>query len=482
MSVFYGKVIELQDIEQHEGQYGMRIRLSVPESQAEPAFERVWIWAIDHATAESLLAVTDFDGTHKYRLSRHTAWDANRRQCIGYITKTRRDQSIRSPFLCSEAFIHNLDSIHRVQHLNGIQALPFLSLACEGREAGTLQPEEKRNRDKQKKPKKQRMPLRRTAISALSMLSILLLGSFDAPSLQVTESPGAPAFTTGTALPAFQSVRHTAAVAEASSSPAPRSLESELRPKASHEPKPKPQAELKQQPEPQMESKPQTALKKQPEPQTEPKQQIALKKQPELKQQAEHPSFELKDAITYSLPKGHVALTFDDGPSKYSAKIMKVLKEHQVGGTFFFVGENVDKHPAAVRAIQESGYSIGSHSMNHVNMPLLTFEEQKAQIKSAAESIEAITRQPVTLFRPPYGAFNEMTEEASRSYGSCIVLWNKDPEDWLTRDKDKILNYVRHTEPSGSIILLHESQAVIDALPAIIEYLKDQDLKIVSLR
>lgn len=465
MSVFYGKVIELQDIEQHEGQYGMRIRLSVPESQAEPAFERVWIWAIDHATAESLLAVTDFDGTHKYRLSRHTAWDTNRRQYIGYITKTRRDQSIRFPFLCSEAFIHNLDSIHRVQHLNGIQALPFLSLAYEEREAGTLQQEEKRNRDK-KKPKKQRMPLRRTAISALSMLSILLLGSFDAPSLQVAESPGAPAFTTGTALPAFQSVRHTAAVAEASSSPAPRSLESELRPKASQEPKPKPQAELKQQPEPQMEPKPQTALKK----------------QPELKQQAELPSFELKDAITYSLPKGYVALTFDDGPSKYSAKIMKVLKEHQVGGTFFFVGENVDKHPAAVRAIQESGYSIGSHSMNHVSMPLLTFEEQKAQIKSAAESIEAITKQPVTLFRPPYGAFNEMTEEASRSYGSSIVLWNKDPEDWLTRDKDKILNYVRHTEPSGSIILLHESQAVIDALPAIIAYLKDQDLKIVSLR
>jgi len=466
MSVFYGKVIELQDIEQHEGQYGMRIRLSVPESQAEPAFERVWIWAIDHATAKSLLAITDFGGTHKYRLSRHTAWDANRRQYIGYITKTRRDQSIRYPFLCSEAFIHNLDSIHRVQHLNGIQALPFLSLAYKEREEGTLQQEEKRDQDKLMKPNKQRIPLRRTAISALSMLLILLLGSFDSPSLQVAESPGAPAFTTGTALPAFQSVRHTAAVAEASSSPAPRSLESELRPKVSHEPKTKPQAELKQQPEPQ----------------TEPKQQIALKKQPELKQQAELPSFELKDAITYSLPKGYVALTFDDGPSKYSAKIMKVLKEHQVGGTFFFVGENVDKHPAAVRAIQESGYSIGSHSMNHVNMPLLTFEEQKAQIKSAAESIEAITRQPVTLFRPPYGAFNEMTEEASRSYGSSIVLWNKDPEDWLTRDKDKILNYVRHTEPSGSIILLHESQAVIDALPAIIEYLKDQDLKIVSLR
>ncbi|MCM3493776.1 polysaccharide deacetylase family protein [Paenibacillus sp. FSL K6-1566] len=449
MSVFYGKVIELQDIEQHEGQYGMRIRLSAAES-----FE--YVWAIDNATAESLLAIVDFDGIHKYRLSRHTVWDANRRQYIGYITKTRRDQSIRYPFVCSEAFIHNLNAVQRVQHLDEIHALPFLSLTYAEREAETLQEEEEPGRNQQKKHKRQRLPMRRVAITALSMLSILLLGSFDALSLPVAESPGASAFTAGTALPAFQSVRHTAAMAEASSNPAPKKLESEPRPKVSSEPKLRPQAELK--------------------PQTELKQQTGTRPQTEL------PSFELKDAVTYSLPKGYVALTFDDGPSKYSAKIMKVLKEHQVGGTFFFVGENVGKHPAAVRAIQESGYSIGSHSMNHANMPLLAYEEQEAQIKSAAESIEAITKQPVTLFRPPYGAFNEMTEEASRAHGSSIVLWNKDPEDWLTRDKDKILHYVRHTEPSGSIILLHESQAVIDALPSIIAYLKDQNLKIVSLQ
>jgi len=431
MSAFYGKVIELQDIEQHEGQYGMRIRLSA----AEP-FERVW--AIDNATAESLLAIADFDGIHKYRLSRHTVWDANRRQYIGYITKTRRDQSIRYPFLCSEAFIHNLNAIHRVQHLDEIHGLSFLSLTCEEREAETLQQEQESEQNKQKKHTRQRVPLRRIAVTALGMLSVLLLGSFDAPSLPAAESPDTLAVTTGTALPAFHSVRHTAAVAEASSSPAPKKPQSEPRAKVSPEPKLKPQAEL--------------------------------------------PSFELTDAVTYSLPKGYVALTFDDGPSKYSAKIMKVLKEHQVGGTFFFVGENAGKHPAAVRAIQENGFSIGSHSMNHANMPLLAYEEQEAQIKRAAESIEAITKQPVTLFRPPYGAFNEMTEEASRSYGSSIVLWNRDPEDWLTRDKDKILHYVRHTEPSGSIILLHESQAVIDALPSIIAYLKDQHLKIVSLQ
>ncbi len=457
MSVFYGKVIELQDIEQHEGQYDMRIRLSAAES-----FERVW--AIDNATAESLLAIADFDGIHKYRLSRHTIWDANRRQYIGYITKTRRDQSIRYPFICSEAFIHNLNAIHRVQHLDEIHALPFLSLTYKEREAETLHlQEEAPGQSQQKKHQRQRLPLRRIAITTLSMLSILLLGSFDAPSLPVAESPGAPAFTAGTALPAFKSARHTAAaVAEASSSPATKKLESEPRPKVSPEPKVRSQAELKQQ----------TEVR----PQTELKEQTGVRPQPEL------PSFELKDAVTYSLPKGYVALTFDDGPSKYSAKIMKVLKEHQVGGTFFFVGENVGKHPAAVRAIQENGYSIGSHSMNHANMPLLAYEEQEAQIKGAAESIEAITKQPVTLFRPPYGAFNEMTEEASRSHGSSIVLWNKDPEDWLTRDRDKILHYVRHTEPSGSIILLHESQAVIDALPSIIAYLKDQNLKIVSLQ
>lgn len=47
----------------------------------------------------------------------------------------------------------------------------------------------------------------------------------------------------------------------------------------------------------------------------------------------------LKQGVTYNLPDGYVALTFDDGPSIYTKEIVEILKQYNVGGTFFFCGE-----------------------------------------------------------------------------------------------------------------------------------------------
>jgi peptidoglycan/xylan/chitin deacetylase (PgdA/CDA1 family) len=63
-----------------------------------------------------------------------------------------------------------------------------------------------------------------------------------------------------------------------------------------------------------------------------------------------------------------------------------------------------------------------------------------------------------------------------------MVLWNADPKDWKSDNANEILDYVINSKASGSIILLHESPPVIEALPKIIEYLKQEDLEIVNLK
>lgn len=63
-----------------------------------------------------------------------------------------------------------------------------------------------------------------------------------------------------------------------------------------------------------------------------------------------------------------------------------------------------------------------------------------------------------------------------------IFFWNRDTEDWKTKNSSKILNYVVTSKSSGSIILLHESQEVVDTLPKIIEHLQAQGLQIVNLK
>ncbi|GBF11509.1 polysaccharide deacetylase family protein [Tepidibacillus sp. HK-1] len=194
------------------------------------------------------------------------------------------------------------------------------------------------------------------------------------------------------------------------------------------------------------------------------------------------PFIELNKVINYSIPEGYVSLTFDDGPSKYTKEIIDVLKKYQVGGTFFFIGLNAKKYPDYVKYVNSNGYSIGNHSLNHTNFTNLSYEKQEINLIKANQIIEEIIPDTVVLFRPPFGAKNELTIDLINKNHKKMVLWNKDTEDWKDNNPDEILNYIHNSKASGSIILLHESQAVIDALPKIIEYLQGKDLKIVSLR
>lgn len=194
------------------------------------------------------------------------------------------------------------------------------------------------------------------------------------------------------------------------------------------------------------------------------------------------PVVTLKKTVNYSVPKGSVALTFDDGPSKYSKKMVNILKKYQVGGTFFYIGLNVKNRPEDVKYTKNNGFTIGSHSMNHSDFSKLSYQKQEKEFTEANQLITKITGNPVILFRPPYGAKNNNTVKMVKKHKSEVVLWNIDTEDWKSRNSKKIIQSVKKEKVSGSVILFHESQATLDALPDIIEYLQKQDLKIVSLQ
>lgn len=177
-----------------------------------------------------------------------------------------------------------------------------------------------------------------------------------------------------------------------------------------------------------------------------------------------------------------VALTFDDGPSDYSKQIVDILMEFGAGGTFFLIGSNMDEHPDSVEYIHDNNFSIGTHSLNHINFASSSLATQKGELQQSIEMIEAVTGEAVTLFRPPYGQMNEDTKQLSRELGQRIVLWNNDPKDWESRNASNILQQVKSQDVSGSIILLHETEATVEALPEIISYLQEQGLQLVSLQ
>lgn len=378
-------------------------------------------WEIDECTAENLKTITNFDKKYKYRLSFNNSWDVVQKQHISTLTRTYREQSDRIYFQCSEDYLNKLVTIKNIQHISDLDKLTFISMNL----APILeqQDEDKQEQDEKALHKKNNSKFRLTSVAVMSLIFVVLFSCFNYVYLNET-------------------IFNEKVLAQ--------SIHSDN----------------------EMDSK-----------QNE---HLDLKKDTLVDNvsynQSTIPFVELDQAITYNIPKGNVALTFDDGPSRYSVEIMDVLKEYGVGGTFFFTGSNVTKYPDYVKYIQSNGYSIGSHSMNHHNMPTLSYEKQEIELIQSIKLLEEITNSEITLFRPPYGSFNNYVKDLTRKNQYKIVLWNNDPKDWQVRDKDKIFNDIQSSNVSGSIILLHESQAVIDALPKIIEYLQELDLQIVNLQ
>ncbi len=183
----------------------------------------------------------------------------------------------------------------------------------------------------------------------------------------------------------------------------------------------------------------------------------------------------------YKVPAGDVALTFDDGPTEYTSRILEALSDNHVHATFFFIGENVQHYKSVVHGAVLDGNQVGDHSENHPNLEDMTAQEQSYEINEAAKEIELVTHQPVTMFRPPYEAFNNDTKQILDQNGMTLTLWNEDPEDWKAKSKADVIQRVLSLPASGSVFILHDKKYTAEALPTIIKAFKAEHLKIVLL-
>jgi peptidoglycan/xylan/chitin deacetylase (PgdA/CDA1 family) len=198
---------------------------------------------------------------------------------------------------------------------------------------------------------------------------------------------------------------------------------------------------------------------------------------------AQHPQYATKHLVpeVWSVAKGEVALTIDDGPSPYTHRILDVLERYDVPVTFFFVGNRVSQWRSAVLRAQRDGDVIGNHSESHPLLTDLSAAEQAAQIETAKGQLEAVIGRPVTLFRPPYGAYNDDTEQVMVKDHLTLVLWNRDPRDWEAKTPAQVVDAVVKGNPSGGVFDLHENALTLAALPDIIAGLKKQGLRFVVL-
>lgn len=179
--------------------------------------------------------------------------------------------------------------------------------------------------------------------------------------------------------------------------------------------------------------------------------------------------------------KGKVALSFDDGPFKtYTYDYLDILEEYGVKTTFFCQVQYVERYPEQLQAIVDAGHEIGCHSYAHAQLNKVSSDALRKEIEKCKEILDPF--QEITLFRYPYGAYNDRTNGILKEYGLISVMWSVDTEDWAKDDPQAVIDHVKKYTKDGDIILLHEGKKVtLAALPGIITTLRDMGFEIVTV-
>jgi len=155
-----------------------------------------------------------------------------------------------------------------------------------------------------------------------------------------------------------------------------------------------------------------------------------------------------------------IALTFDDGPSPATPRILEILAGYSVPATFFQCGENVLRAPELSQAVCAGPHEIGNHSHTHRNFALRRPSYIVDDFDCAQNAISKATSRMPVLMRPPFGVrwfgFREMQERL----GLMGIMWSVIGLDWkLTapRIADRVLCHAR----DGSIVCLHDGRGTL---------------------
>ncbi|MBQ0111012.1 MAG: polysaccharide deacetylase family protein, partial [Oscillospiraceae bacterium] len=170
-----------------------------------------------------------------------------------------------------------------------------------------------------------------------------------------------------------------------------------------------------------------------------------------------------------------VALTFDAAwGSEDTPTLCNILKENGATATFFLVGQWVDKYPESVKQLSDCGFEIGNHSSTHPYFSKISKSEIIKEVQGCNEKIKTITGKSPTVFRMPYGDYNNAAVSAVGELGMYSIQWTCDSKDWMqSATKESIVKDALKNLKPGTIILFHNAaQHAPEALPEVIAKLK----------
>ncbi|WP_310773227.1 polysaccharide deacetylase family protein [Mycobacterium sp. Z3061] len=178
-----------------------------------------------------------------------------------------------------------------------------------------------------------------------------------------------------------------------------------------------------------------------------------------------------------------VALTFDDGPSPYTDRLLQILKDNDAKATFFEIGNKVAANPAGAKRVVDAGMELGSHTWEHPNMTTIPPEDIAAQFSRANDAIVAATGRKPALYRPAGGLSNPAVRQAAGNFGLAEILWDVIPFDWANDSNTAATRQVLMAQiKPGSVVLFHDTySSTVDLVYQFIPVLKANGYRLVTV-
>ena len=178
-----------------------------------------------------------------------------------------------------------------------------------------------------------------------------------------------------------------------------------------------------------------------------------------------------------------VALTFDDGPSPFTDRLLQILNDNDAKSTFFLIGNKVAANPAGAKRVADAGMEVANHTWEHPNMTTIPPEDIGSQISKANDAIQAATGQRPKLLRTAGGLINDNVLAAAKQQGMADINWDVIPFDWMNDANTAATTYMLKTQiKPRSVVLFHDTySSTVDVVYQFIPVLKANGYHLVTV-
>ena len=175
-----------------------------------------------------------------------------------------------------------------------------------------------------------------------------------------------------------------------------------------------------------------------------------------------------------------LAITFDDGPGKYTGALLDGLAERGVHATFFVNGVNASGWPETLKRIVNEGHQLANHTYNHKNLNTCSAQTVAYEISAVQALITAAGGDENAYIRAPYGNANKTVKSVVTA---PLIYWSVDPEDWKYRNAETVRSNIESGVFDGAIILVHDIyKTSVDGALAAIDDLMAEGYEFVTVK